>query len=85
VRILTLYPVLVSYMHRTLDLSFNNLKSVPDTLHNLTSLDTVYFVQNRISKINGLDALGATLRSLELGGNRIRVCSTSLTSLKDMH
>jgi hypothetical protein len=30
-------------------------------------------VQNRISKINGLETLGANLRSLELGSNRIRV------------
>lgn len=58
---------------RSLDLSFNNLKSVPHSLHHLTSLRTIYFVQNRISHIQGLDGLGRTLRSLELGGNRIRV------------
>lgn len=56
-----------------LDLSFNLLKSVPDTLHHLTSLKTVYFVQNRISKITGLQGVGDTLRSLELGGNKLRV------------
>lgn len=56
-----------------LDLSFNLLKSVPDTLHHLTSLKTVYFVQNRISRISGLEGVGATLRSLELGGNKLRV------------
>ncbi|KAI0049764.1 L domain-like protein [Auriscalpium vulgare] len=55
-----------------LDLSFNMLKAVPDTLHHLKSLKTVYFVQNRISKITGLQGVGATLRSLELGGNKIR-------------
>jgi Leucine-rich repeat (LRR) protein len=58
---------------RSLDLSFNNFRAVPETLHHLTSLKTVYFVQNRISKITGLETLGRTLRSLELGGNRIRV------------
>lgn len=58
---------------RVLDLSFNLLKSVPDTLHHLTSLKTVYFVQNRISRISGLEGVGATLRSLELGGNKLRV------------
>jgi protein phosphatase 1 regulatory subunit 7 len=62
----------------TLDLSFNNFKAVPPTLHYLTSLKTVYFVQNRISKITSLETLGATLRSLELGGNRIRVCLSFL-------
>jgi protein phosphatase 1 regulatory subunit 7 len=61
--------------HRVLDLSFNNFKAVPETLHHLPSLSTVYFVQNRISRINGLESLGSTLRSLELGGNRIRVSS----------
>ncbi|KAI9440041.1 L domain-like protein [Lactarius indigo] len=55
-----------------LDLSFNLLKSIPDTLHHLTSLRTVYFVQNRITKIAGLQGVGETLRSLELGGNKLR-------------
>lgn len=56
-----------------LDLSFNLLKSVPETLVHLKLLDTVYFVQNRISRISGLESVGATLRSLELGGNKLRV------------
>ncbi|ETW83079.1 hypothetical protein HETIRDRAFT_126398 [Heterobasidion irregulare TC 32-1] len=55
-----------------LDLSFNLLKAIPDTLEHLTALKTVYFVQNRISTISGLQGLGATLRSLELGGNKLR-------------
>ncbi|KZP31664.1 L domain-like protein [Athelia psychrophila] len=55
-----------------LDLSFNLLKSVPETLVHLKLLDTVYFVQNRISRISGLESVGATLRSLELGGNKLR-------------
>ncbi|RXW21043.1 hypothetical protein EST38_g4801 [Candolleomyces aberdarensis] len=55
----------------SLDLSFNLLKSVPERLHLLTTLSTLYFVQNRISKISGLSTL-TNLRSLELGGNRIR-------------
>lgn len=63
-----------------LDLSFNLLKAVPDTLHHLRSLKTVYFVQNRISSITGLLALGSTLRSLELGGNKIRVCTLNCES-----
>ncbi|KAJ8589004.1 L domain-like protein [Rhizopogon salebrosus TDB-379] len=55
-----------------LDLSFNLLRHVPEALSHLHSLKTVYFVQNKISKITGLGSVGATLRSLELGGNRIR-------------
>ena len=61
-------------------MSFNNLKHVPSSLEHLTSLRTVYFVQNRISHIDGLNNLGRTLRSLELGGNRIRVRSIHLLS-----
>lgn len=63
-----------------LDLSFNLLKLVPDTLHHLTSLRTVYFVQNRISKITGLQGVGGTLRSLELGGNKLRVSFNTISS-----
>ncbi|KAI0925989.1 hypothetical protein AcW1_008276 [Taiwanofungus camphoratus] len=55
-----------------LDLSFNLLKRVPDTLACLRSLKTVFFVQNKISHISGFNGVGATLRSLELGGNRLR-------------
>ncbi|KAL5526892.1 SDS22 [Sanghuangporus sanghuang] len=55
-----------------LDLSFNLLRSVPDTLDHFPQLRTIYFVQNRISHITGLSSLGATLTSLELGGNKIR-------------
>jgi protein phosphatase 1 regulatory subunit 7 len=39
----------------------------------MASLDTVYFVQNKITTISNLQNL-ENLRSLELGGNRIRVC-----------
>lgn len=56
----------------TLDLSFNLLRSVPDRLEFLHSLETIYFVQNKISKISGF-ASCTKLRSLELGGNKIRV------------
>ena len=38
-------------------------------------LKTIYFVQNKISKISGLDSL-VNLTSLELGGNKIRVSET---------
>jgi protein phosphatase 1 regulatory subunit 7 len=55
-----------------LDLSFNLIRTVPEALLHLPALHTVYFVQNRISKINNLQA-SVSLRSLELGGNKIRV------------
>ena len=59
---------------RTLDLSFNLIKNVPEELEkHLLSLKTVFFIQNKISHIANLSGLAATLRSLELGGNRIRV------------
>jgi len=50
---------------------------VPDRLEYLTSLHTIYFVQNKISKITGLSAC-SLLRSLELGGNKIRVSMINL-------
>ena len=59
-------------IHSVLDLSFNLLRSVPERLEFLPSLHTIYFVQNKISKITGLTSC-INLRSLELGGNRIRV------------
>jgi protein phosphatase 1 regulatory subunit 7 len=62
----------MSGVDSTLDLSFNLLRSIPDALAHLPSLQTVYFVQNRISKITGLEA-SVSLTSLELGGNKIRV------------
>lgn len=57
----------------TLDLSFNLLRAVPEELARIPALHTIYFVQNKISHIDHLGHLGATLQSLELGGNRIRV------------
>ncbi|KZS92389.1 putative SDS22-protein phosphatase 1 regulatory subunit 7 [Sistotremastrum niveocremeum HHB9708] len=56
----------------SLDLSFNLLRSIPKGISTLTHLTTLYFVQNKISHIDGLGNLGATLTSLELGGNRLR-------------
>ena len=56
-----------------LDLSFNLLRHVPESIQYLPSLEKVFFVQNKISHISGLDRIGQTLRSFELGGNRIRV------------
>ena len=55
-----------------LDFSFNLLRNIPDRLEYLNSLQTVYFIQNKISKITGLTSC-LSLRSLELGGNKIRV------------
>ncbi|KAK7454657.1 protein phosphatase regulatory subunit Sds22 [Stygiomarasmius scandens] len=68
-----------------LDLSFNLLRVVPDSLKHLSNLKTVYFIQNRISKITNLDNL-TSLRSLELGGNRIRKIENldSLVNLEEL-
>ena len=41
-------------------------------MDHLKELKDIYFVQNKIQKIEGLDGL-AKLRNLELAANRIRV------------
>ncbi|KAF8992844.1 L domain-like protein [Cyathus striatus] len=56
---------------QVLDLSFNLLRSIPDRLDHLHALCTIYFIQNKISKISGLQS-SLNLTSLELGGNKIR-------------
>lgn len=70
----------------SLDLSFNLLRHVPDGIAQLPALRTVYFVQNKITKISGLEFSGATLRSLELGGNRIRTIENldALVNLEEL-
>lgn len=55
----------------TLDLSFNNIKHIKH-LQNMTKLKELFFVQNRISKIEKLETLTA-IENLEFGGNRIEV------------
>ncbi len=66
--------------YSSLDLSYNLIKRIPEELEkHLTSLKTVFFVQNKISHIENLAGFAATLRSLELGGNRIRVSDVDLT------
>ncbi|KIO34598.1 hypothetical protein M407DRAFT_240458 [Tulasnella calospora MUT 4182] len=70
----------------SLDLSFNLLRHVPEAIAQLPALRTVYFVQNKITKISGLEFSGATLRSLELGGNRIRTIENldALVNLEEL-
>ncbi|ORZ34085.1 hypothetical protein BCR44DRAFT_1437068 [Catenaria anguillulae PL171] len=61
-----------------LDLSFNKIKRIPEgVLHGMAKLRDLYFVANKISVIENLDGLDS-LRSLELGANRIRVRLTLL-------
>lgn len=73
---------LIRVVARTLDLSFNMLKHVPEDFElHLKALKTIFFVQNKISRISNLSGLSATLRSLELGGNRIRVRCSTVTPL----
>ncbi|KAJ9100676.1 hypothetical protein QFC21_003721 [Naganishia friedmannii] len=57
----------------SLDLSFNNLRH-PPSLPSQKHINTLYLVQNKISKIEQgeLDWAAEALKSLELGGNRIR-------------
>lgn len=50
---------------------------MPEAVCHLSSLKTAYFVQNKILKISSFGSVGATLRSLELGGNRIRVFASN--------
>lgn len=68
-------PLRILMSSRVLDLSFNLLRAVPVELLNIPALQVVYFVQNKITRIEHLGHLGASLRSLELGSNRIRVCA----------
>lgn len=60
---------------RSLDLSFNKIKHIKNVSH-MVGLTDLYFVQNKISKIEGLEGL-SKLRNLELGANRIRVRAVS--------
>ncbi|KAG8827992.1 hypothetical protein FRB91_003743 [Serendipita sp. 411] len=71
---------------RILDLSFNLLRSIPPELLNIPALQVLYFVQNKITKIEHLGHLGGSLRSLELGSNRIRAIENldSLVSLEEL-
>lgn len=54
-----------------LDLSFNKFRAVGSDIALLVNLREIYFVQNKISTIAGLETL-TNLRTLELGANRIR-------------
>lgn len=44
-----------------------------DQLDTLKAIKVLYFIQNKISHIEGLDGVAATLESVEFGGNKIRV------------
>lgn len=73
---------------RSLDYSFNNIKHISDIAH-LAKLDTLYFVQNKISHIREDDFEGPiqkSLTSLELGGNRLRAIENigCLTELEEL-
>ncbi|SNX83423.1 probable SDS22 - protein phosphatase 1, regulatory subunit 7 [Melanopsichium pennsylvanicum] len=58
----------------SLDLSFNNIHHISNVNH-LGQCKTIYFVQNKISRVGPDDLKGPisdSLQSLELGGNRLR-------------
>lgn len=72
----------------SLDYSFNNIKHVSHIAH-LGNLNTLYFVQNKISKIRPDDFDGPvqnSLTSLELGGNKLRKIEhlEKLTKLEEL-
>jgi protein phosphatase 1 regulatory subunit 7 len=85
---LDLYDNLISHIKNlddfdltTLDLSFNKIKHIKNVSH-LKKLTDLFFVQNKISRIEGLEGL-TELRNLELGANRIREIE-NLESLKSL-
>jgi Leucine-rich repeat (LRR) protein len=61
----------------TLDLSFNNIRHVPN-LPSQHHISTLYLVQNKIAEVEAgeLDWAAKSMKSLELGGNRLRVSET---------
>lgn len=59
---------------RSLDLSFNLIKVI-ENLGCLTKLKKLYLVQNKVSKVEGLQNF-SQLEMLELGANKIRVSTT---------
>lgn len=86
-RIKTLGDALDDKQHlRILDLSFNLLRAVPTELLKIPGLQVLYFVQNKITRIEHLAHLGASLRSLELGSNRIRAIENldALVNLEEL-
>ncbi|CAO1622868.1 unnamed protein product [Parajaminaea phylloscopi] len=72
----------------SLDYSFNNIKHISHVAH-LARLHTLYFVQNKISRVREGDFDGPiqhSLTSLELGGNRLRAIENigRLTKLTEL-
>lgn len=57
----------------TLDLSFNNIRHAP-RLPSQKTISTLYLVQNKIAEVQegDLDWSAGSMKSLELGGNRLR-------------
>ncbi|WFD26280.1 protein phosphatase regulatory subunit Sds22 [Malassezia nana] len=73
---------------RILDLSFNNIRHVSRVTH-LGRCHTLYLVQNKIARLRPTDFSGpiaVSLRSLELGGNRLRSLEnlSQLTNLEEL-
>jgi len=69
----------------SLDLSFNGIKHIKRLEPLKDLLQNLYFVQNRISRIEGLNGF-SRLTNLELGANRIREIEglESLVSLEQL-
>lgn len=57
-----------------------------DQLETLKAIKVLYFIQNKISQINGLDGVADTLESVEFGGNKLRVSEAlSVYALNNAH
>lgn len=65
------YAKLSLFIFRTLDLSFNLIKTI-ENLGCLTKVKKLFLVSNKVSKIEGLQNL-LQLEMIELGANKIRV------------
>jgi protein phosphatase 1 regulatory subunit 7 len=63
-----------------LDLSFNKIKHIKNISH-LKKLTEIFFVQNKIARIEGLEGL-TRITNLELGGNKIRVSTCTLPMIQ---
>jgi protein phosphatase 1 regulatory subunit 7 len=58
-------------IYSSLDCSFNELRVVDPPLEGFPQLAELYLVNNKLTRIRGLEHLPA-LRCLELGSNRLR-------------
>lgn len=74
-------PSLSNFKNLTLvDVSFNKLTSLKGMSEVSSTLKELYVSKNEVGKIEEIEHL-RSLRVLELGSNKIRVCGTNLSKL----